>query len=171
MVGAADLDPFMDHLELVQAQSGQRGDPVFTPFAVDEPADYGKMRERRLAGWGVPVGRPGWRRAWAAFSEYGIVGDVELEGGGIPANLHRATLGMGIQRTDRGRGLGGRLLDTAITWAREHGLSYIDLGVFAGNEPAERLYRKFGFEPWGVHRDAFRVGEQTLDDIQMVLKL
>lgn len=171
MVSEPDLDAFMEHLQVVQAQSGQDGDPIFTPFAIDAPADYEKMRERRLAGWAVPVGEVGWRRAWAAFDGDLVVGDVELEGGGIPSELHRASLGMGLQRAYRGRGLGTRMMEMTIAWARAQGLVYLDLGVFAGNEPAERLYAGLGFQRTGVRSDAFRVGGHRLDDIQMVLAL
>ena len=171
MVGPGDIDVFMAHLELVQSQSGQDGDPIFTPFSNDAPADYGRMRERRLTGWAVPVGEPGWRRAWVVLDGELVVGDIELEGGGIAADQHRAGLGMGIQRAYRSQGLGIRLMETTIKWARGRGLEYVDLGVFDGNEAAERLYARFGFERTGVRHDAFRVDGQHIDDIQMVLAL
>ena len=128
MVGAHDIDAFVDHLQQVIPQSGEDGGPVFAPYAPDQPPSYEKMRKGRLAGWEISVGMPGWRRAWAAFSGARVVGDIELDGGAIHADLHRATLGMAIQREYRGQGLGSRLLDTVIGWAREQELEYIDLG-------------------------------------------
>ncbi len=171
MVDAGDIDAFMVHMELLQSQSGQGGDPIFTPFSHDAPADYGRMRERRLTGWAVPVGERGWRRAWGVLDGEVVVGDIELEGGDIAADMHRVGLGMGIQRAYRSQGLGIRLMQTTIEWAQAQGLEYIDLGVFDGNEAAERLYARFGFQRTGVRRDAFRIGEHRVDDIQMVLAL
>lgn len=171
MVGVDEFEVYIQHFELAMAESGRDGDPIFTPYSPDEPPDLGLMRERRESSLSVPVGEPGWRRAWGAFDGKRVVGDLELEGGSIATNQHRAGLSMGVQRPYRGQGIGGRLLATAIVWAREQGLSYVDLGVFAGNEPAMRLYRKHGFEAWGTHGDAFRVEGKAIDDIQMVLKL
>ena len=171
MADSEDIDPFMSHLELVQAQSGRDGVPIFTPFSPDQPADYTKMRERRLTGWAIPISQCGWRRAWAAIDDGVVVGDLELQGGSIPSEMHRAALGMALQSTYSGQGLGTRLMEAAIQWSRDQGLEYIDLGVFDGNEPAMRLYDRFGFERVGIRRDAFRVGEDKVDDILMVLAL
>lgn len=44
----------------------------------------------------------------------------------------------------RGRGIGGRLIEAAITEARARGLDGISLSVAAGN-PARRLYERLGF--------------------------
>lgn len=46
----------------------------------------------------------------------------------------------------QGSGLGGRLLEALIDHAREAGASQVLLEVRADNEPAQRLYRRRGFE-------------------------
>lgn len=45
----------------------------------------------------------------------------------------------------RRRGLGRRLVEAAIAWAREQGAAEILLTVWAGNEAAERFYDALGF--------------------------
>ena len=66
-----------------------------------------------------------------------MVGHVELRGGGSRAEMHRATLGMGIQLAHTSQGHGRRLIDAAITWARDDaGLAWLDLGVFSANDRA-----------------------------------
>jgi RimJ/RimL family protein N-acetyltransferase len=63
-------------------------------------------------------------------------------------------------------------METAIAWARgEARLSYIDLGVFVGNDRARRLYERMGFVEQWIRRDAFRVEGVVIDDIQMTLAL
>ena len=166
-----DIDAFIAHFEVVIPQSGQDGDAIFAPFSPEEPAVISKMRERRVTAWAIPVGQAGWSRAWAAIDDGRVVGDIELDGGNLLAEMHRVGLGMSIQRGCRGIGLGTRLMETAIGWAREQGIEYIHLGVFSGNPAAAGLYEKFGFERWGIQRDAFRISGHRVDDIQMVLAL
>ena len=45
----------------------------------------------------------------------------------------------------RGRGLGGRLLETGIEWCRQCGYANIHLWTFAGLDAARHLYEKAGF--------------------------
>ena len=56
----------------------------------------------------------------------------------------------------RGRGIGQRVLDAIVGWAREHGLR-VHLHVQAENGAARRLYERYGFMPTG-ETDALRPG-------------
>lgn len=42
------------------------------------------------------------------------------------------------------------LLEAALGWLRERGLTTVELWVTEGNGPAETLYRAFGFECTGA---------------------
>lgn len=44
----------------------------------------------------------------------------------------------------RNRGIGSYLMESGIADAK----TFVDVGVLAGNEPAEALYKKFGFVPF-----------------------
>ncbi len=73
---------------------------------------------------------------------------------------HVGQVGMGVADGWTGRRIGTALLaalvDMADNWLN---LRRLELEVLAGNEPALALYRRFGFEPEGVRRDAvFRAG-------------
>ncbi|HEX6394092.1 MAG TPA: GNAT family N-acetyltransferase [Acidimicrobiales bacterium] len=50
----------------------------------------------------------------------------------------------------RGLGLGRRLLESGIEWARDRGATVVRLGVVEDNATALRLYRGAGFEPTGA---------------------
>lgn len=90
-----------------------------------------------------------------------------IPGGPASCSRHVARLGMGLQADYRGRGIGRQLLDAVITKARELGLEKIELGVYASNEPAIRLYRSFGFTEEGTHKRA-RLVDGVYDDILMM---
>jgi ribosomal protein S18 acetylase RimI-like enzyme len=118
-----------------------------------------------------PTSDPGWQRWFLAVEEEaGIVGHVDLKGGSIRSALHRCVLGVGIEKPWRGQGLGERLMNTAIDFARSIPLiDWVDLGVFSGNERAKGLYDRLGFQEVGRREDAFRIGEVSVTDILMAL--
>jgi GNAT superfamily N-acetyltransferase len=56
---------------------------------------------------------------------------------------------MWVAPEHRGKGLGGQLLQTAISWARARSAAAVCLGVTLSDSPAMRLYRRAGFVPSG----------------------
>lgn len=73
-----------------------------------------------------------------------------------------------IGATGRGRGLGTEAARLIIGYGFQHiGLHRIELGVFAFNPRAIRVYEKVGFVREGVRRDAFRFDGSYVDDIIM----
>ncbi|GLQ53194.1 GNAT family N-acetyltransferase [Devosia nitrariae] len=73
---------------------------------------------------------------------------------------HVANVGMAVHDEFTGRGIGTALL-AALTDAADNWLQIrrLELTAYADNAPAIALYRKFGFEIEGTHRDyAFRNG-------------
>ena len=78
-----------------------------------------------------------------------------------PRRRHAGSLGMAVRDDWHGRGVGTALmaaaLDLADNWLN---LTRVELDVFVDNEPAIRLYTKFGFEIEGtMRRYAYRQGE------------
>lgn len=72
----------------------------------------------------------------------------------------------------RGQGLGRRLLDGAIGWARDRGAYKVDLEVWPHNAAALRLYERAGFVTEGHRRRQWRRRNgQLWDSVQMGLVL
>lgn len=162
---------YVRHMVAADADSGEGG-VYFHPYGKDETVDRAVLLERTAQRWRTPLGEPGWRRAWGWVRDDRIVGHAELVGGHLLSELHRAHLGMGIEKAFRGQGGGRALLTTLVDWARaEPALSWIDLGVFAGNERARSLYCAFGFVEVARTRDRFRVDGVSIEDISMSLAL
>jgi RimJ/RimL family protein N-acetyltransferase len=82
---------------------------------------------------------------------------------------HSGILGMGVIPEYRGRGIGGALIAAALQAAKEKGLTRIELTVRTDNEPARKLYEKFGFLHEGLLRRHLRVHGEDRDSYQMVL--
>jgi GNAT superfamily N-acetyltransferase len=160
------------HIKRHGAESGRDGDVIFRPRSRAEELDEVAAIERHRQCWARSLSEPLWLRTWGLFDEDGaIAGHLDLNGGRLPAELHRATLGMGIERPARRQGHGRALIETAIGWAHDHGLAWIDLGVFAHNAPARELYAALGFVEVGTTRDQFRVDGTSIDDVMMTLQL
>ena len=78
-----------------------------------------------------------------------VVGVLVIERMSHPVNRHVATLGMAVERSLRGRGIGSALMVAALRWARSAGVEKVTLEVYPTNEAAVALYRKFGFAEEG----------------------
>ncbi len=101
-----------------------------------------------------------------------LVGQLTLEGGKRRNVQHTAVLGITVADGWRGRGVGHRLIDHALCWARESGvITRVELHVFARNERAMRLYEEFGFVVEGRRRNAVIRDGVYLDDLMMGLLL
>jgi GNAT superfamily N-acetyltransferase len=171
MLSEAELPALCVHIARHHAESGRDGDAVFSPRSATVPFDEVASMERHRLAWGRELSEPLWMRTWGIVEDGLVRGHLDLYGGRIPSELHRATLGMGLERGVRGKGRGRELLATAIAWARGHRLAWIDLGVFSNNAPARALYESAGFVAVGTTRDQFRVDGLSIDDIAMTLRL
>ena len=126
-------------------------------IATEPPVDV----EERAASWTLDG-------TFVAVAGDEIVGSLHLE-----LSRHGfGEIGMAVAREWRGLGVGSALLAAAIEWARERGLHKLSLSVFAHNEAAVALYRKFGFIEEGHRVKQYRRASGELwDSIEMGLLL
>jgi L-phenylalanine/L-methionine N-acetyltransferase len=98
-----------------------------------------------------------------------ILGRMSLSRDPHPASRHVADLGLMVHDRHRRRGIGTRLLDAAVEWARVAGVTKLELHVFPWNEPALRLYESFGFEREGYRKAHYDRDGELVDAILMAL--
>jgi ribosomal protein S18 acetylase RimI-like enzyme len=144
---AADLPAFFVYLDDHLRDNGRDGAPLFQPLSRAQSQLPPGLKVSFIEGLAIPVGEPRWRRLWLALDARGtIAGHIDLRARPEPGARHRAMLGMGVHRAYRRHGLGTRLVDTAVGWARgEDRLKWIDLEVLSENQPAVALYLRAGF--------------------------
>ena len=167
----ADITPSLqEHFQRNRGESGKEG-IYFSPFEPDDPDGPSGLSVEKTQ---LPLDTPGWLRIFYALDTNSgqVVGHVDLKSDGLKTGLHRCMLGIGIETPYRGMGIGTRLMNSAIEFARsEQSLVWIDLGVFSNNLRAFSLYKQLGFIETGTVRDRFRIGGESIDDIQMVLNV
>jgi RimJ/RimL family protein N-acetyltransferase len=100
-----------------------------------------------------------------------IVGRLSVARDMHPASRHVADLGLMVARSHRRQGVGRALLAQAVEWAREVGVTKLELHVFPHNEPALRLYESFGFEREGYRKGHFLRGGEQVDAILMAIEV
>ncbi|MCH3905957.1 MAG: ribosomal protein S18-alanine N-acetyltransferase [Lactobacillus sp.] len=89
---------------------------------------------------------------------------------GAHFNGHEAHItNLAVIPTVQERGIGSYLLQLIIDRARDYQIHHLSLEVRIDNEPAQRLYRKFGFQPNFVRHNYY--DDIKVDGLDMVLKL
>lgn len=154
-----------------------------------EPSDAEAMA-RIMSGpralWGtLQIPYPsveGWRKRLAEPPEglYSLVACVENEVVGTlgletfpnrPRRRHVGGIGMAVRDDWQGKGIGTALMQAAVDMADKWlNLLRLELEVYVDNEPAIKLYKKFGFVVEGTGKLAdFRDGKY--EDIYMMARL
>jgi putative acetyltransferase len=97
-----------------------------------------------------------------------VVGSAGLNVAANPRMRHSATFGIMVHRDFQNQGVGTAMtravLDLADNWLM---LLRVELGVYADNERAIHLYRKFGFEEEGKRRMAVVRNGKYVDELIM----
>ena len=103
----------------------------------------------------------------AEAPEGSLVGRLSVARDPHPASYHVADLGLMVAASHRRLGIGRALLGRTVQWARENGVTKLELHVFPDNEPAIALYEGFGFVKEGYRRGHYRRGGELIDAILM----
>ncbi len=105
-----------------------------------------------------------------ALSGNQVVGWIDIFPKEFAHHQHRASLGMGILKEHRGKGLGSRLIEKALEHVRTvPGIEKVELTVYTSNAPAIKLYKKFGFKNIGINHKYRKVNGQYFDALSMEL--
>lgn len=90
-----------------------------------------------------------------------IIGDASLNR--LPRRMnHRGDFGIAVLKEYWNQGIGNRLLEEVINFAKENSFEVIELQVRSDNTAAIHLYEKFGFQKFGTHESFFKIGEEEI---------
>lgn len=107
-----------------------------------------------------------------------VVDDMIIGQGGIAVYrnnrkfLHRAKIGLSIQKEFWGLSIGYHLMNLLIENASKIEIEQIELTVATDNERAINLYKKIGFEIVGTISNSMKISdEQYIDEFYMIYKI
>lgn len=128
-------------------------------------ATYAKLLGDPTVFVGLAVARDGTSGEQGTAAGYVLAGGCKLP----VENLEPAAgeiRELYLRAAYHGRGLGSRLLTSALEWLAARQRAPVYLGVWSGNTGAQRLYERFGFEKIGEYD--FPVGRQK--DREFILR-
>jgi ribosomal protein S18 acetylase RimI-like enzyme len=132
------------------------------PTRAEEATWFGELYRKILDGDGV-----------ASVADEGgqVVGLCTVERNDRTVEVHDiGTLGMMVAPSYRGRGVGRKLLDHALTLSRAR-FEVVLLTVRADNAAARRLYDQVGFQAFGSMPHGFRRGGRWHEMVWMWMDL
>lgn len=108
---------------------------------------------------------------FGAFRGAEIVGMAGFLGREGAKDAHKGYLwGMYVRTDSRNAGVGRKLAEAVIDYAREH-VEVLQLDVVSENEAARRLYVSLGFVEYGIERNALKQGGRYYDEVLMAKDL
>jgi RimJ/RimL family protein N-acetyltransferase len=110
---------------------------------------------------------------FGAFDQGKLIGVVTLLQEERIKIRHRANIfAMYVTPSSRGLGAGKGLMNAAIQKAKDiEGVEQINLNVTSSNLSAKQLYTQFGFQEFGLEKNALKINGKYYDDAYMVLHL
>ncbi|MEC9282846.1 MAG: GNAT family N-acetyltransferase [Bdellovibrionota bacterium] len=166
-----EFDAYFEHLaRLLTERNGINGFPHFTPrMVVPDKMDFLEKFKSELK-------KPCSERINQVFvaldNNTKVVAHCVLQFHGIESLKHRRHInGFGVCPDHTGQGIAKKILTEVVNLCKSIQVEYLDLELFATNTPAFELYKKVGFEQTGYTKDIARIGELSLDDVSMSLKI
>lgn len=101
-----------------------------------------------------------------------IIGNARFTGCLKERTKHRGDIGISVLKSEWGNGLGSRLMETLLAFAKNTAhVEVITLEVNQTNKRAIALYEKFGFRKTGVFEAFTKIDGKYIDFDMMVLYL
>ena len=83
---------------------------------------------------------------------------------------HRSGVAFVLLKDYWNLGIGGKMMEECLTWSKEHDVEQVELEVVKGNQRALNMYLSFGFEVYGVKKDALKYPDGTYADEYFMMK-
>ena len=96
-----------------------------------------------------------------------LVGYLIAIGGTAKRTKHTAKIVIGILSEYQGKGIGTKLFNSVAEWAKQQGLSRLELTVVKNNIAGVELHKKSGFEIEGTKRKSLIINDEPFDEYYM----
>lgn len=100
-----------------------------------------------------------------------LVGGIDFRGSDFKRSKHYGTIGLFVLKKYWAKGIGTKLIDTIIDWAKENGIKKINLEVVINNKRAIELYERKGFKLEGNIEMGKLIDNEFIDMLIYGLKI
>ena len=100
-----------------------------------------------------------------------VVGWVHLRSPNFAKLRHTAELTMGVEAEYRGHGIGSRLMEHGLEWARTNGYEKVYQSLPATNQDAVRFLERHNWETEAVRKAHFKIDDEYVAEQQMAVML
>ena len=100
-----------------------------------------------------------------------LVGWVHIHAPELEKLSHTAELTVGVIEEYRGHGIGEKLLDRGVRWAKEHGFEKLYNSVPSTNEDAIKFLEHHGWETEAVRKGHYKIDGEYVDEVMMAKAL
>lgn len=107
------------------------------------------------------------RQIFVAETDGKLTGHVVINRGRYQHNRHTARLESGVLKKFQNQGVGTRLLEQAVQWAKDHDIKRLEISIMIHNLKAVYLYKKMGFQIEGMRKKSLLVNEKYADEYYM----
>lgn len=98
-------------------------------------------------------------------SVVGALSGIQMDCGRSQQTAHILNIGLHIIPEYRGLGIGSRMLDYAIDWAKERKFKKLEANIFTTNKRSLHLFDRAGFIEEGMRHKRIRIGNQYIDEV------
>jgi RimJ/RimL family protein N-acetyltransferase len=92
---------------------------------------------------------------------------LQSDRGWRPHTAHILQIGLHLEKSYRGLGIGSQMLKYTVEWAREHGFTKVEANIFTTNKRSLHLFTNAGFVEEGTRRKQIRIGREYIDEVYM----
>lgn len=97
----------------------------------------------------------------------GCLAALQAYGGKRSEIAHVLHVGLHLREAYRGIGIGLKLLEYSIDWAREKGFKKLEANIFTINKRSLHLFEQAGFVEEGVRQNRIQVGRDLVSEVLM----
>lgn len=95
----------------------------------------------------------------------GALSGIQMDGGRRPETAHILNIGLHIIPAYRSLGIGSKMLDYAIEWAKIRKFKKLEANIFTTNKKSLHLFERAGFIEEGMRHKRIRIGKQYIDEV------
>lgn len=136
-----------------------------TKYMMYEPGERTKNMDRIISA--IREATEGDNLFSVAESTHGIVGYISAQKGNLRRIKHSAYIVVGIRMLYQHQGIGTLFFKQLDIWARDKGVTRLELTVMCPNRAAKHLYEKNGFVVEGIKKNSMIVDKAYVDEYYM----